>query len=539
MDNNNTYNKEVNNTDVNKSKFVLVKREHGISDVKFDTKPVGYYRDAFRRFCRHKLAIAGTVFILLILLFALFTPLLNPYDTNFIDIDYKYALPKNLALSKIGLVTGNYKKSINSRGYEYLCATALAYADTDGKHDKSVEAGLYAKYSPIIGNAVKSFDDNNSPVYDVKVNSYYELGFVYKTISPSEYNAIRGYEQSTGRQILFPMVDVAKYRADNLPFGFLNAIIADANYWYKVNREESAVLKDGNFIDMYMYEYVFDDQGEIKYDNDGIPLKGPVVFNAPASSESETGETMFKVRVLYYEYFRYINGREPAFLFGINESGGDIWAHVAKGTLNGLALATVVAVCCFIIGSLVGALEGFYGGWLDLIVERVLDIIAGIPVITLMSLFVAHFVNTGIISPFLCLFIFYLVTGWLGDAGIMRLQFYRYKKQEFVLAARTLGANNSRLMFRHIFPNSLGTVITSAALVIPSVILTEATLSYLNIIRLDSSLGTMIEQGRQFLASYPHIIFIPALIIACLMISFNLLGNGLRDAFNPSLRGAE
>ena len=113
----------------------------------------------------------------------------------------------------------------------------------------------------------------------------------------------------------------------------------------------------------------------------------------------------------------------------------------------------------------------------------------------------------------------------------------------YILAARTLGAKDSRLMFKHIFPNAIGTLITSAVLTIPSVIYSESNMTYLGIVNLDSSnmtsLGTMLSQGTSMLTTYPHIILFPAIYISLLMISFNLFGNGLRDAFNPSLRGTE
>ena len=136
------------------------------------------------------------------------------------------------------------------------------------------------------------------------------------------------------------------------------------------------------------------------------------------------------------------------------------------------------------------------------------------------------------------------MTGWVGTAARVRTQFYRFKGQEYVLAARTLGASDSRLIFKHIFPNSLGTIITGAVMTIPGVIFSESMLSYLHIINLDTSstltsIGTMLSNGKDYLSTYPHILFFPAAFIAILEICFNLFGNGLRDAFNPSLRGAE
>ena len=129
-------------------------------------------------------------------------------------------------------------------------------------------------------------------------------------------------------------------------------------------------------------------------------------------------------------------------------------------------------------------------------------------------------------------------------ASRTRMQFYRFKNQEYVLVARTLGASDSRIMFKHIFPNAIGTLITSSVLVIPGVIFSETSLSYLGIINLESgdliSVGTLLGKGNSTtLISAPHVILFPALFISLLMLSFNLFGNGLRDAFNPSLRGTE
>ena len=128
-------------------------------------------------------------------------------------------------------------------------------------------------------------------------------------------------------------------------------------------------------------------------------------------------------------------------------------------------------------------------------------------------------------------------------ASRVRMQFYRFKNQEYILAARTLGASDFRLMFKHIFPNAIGTIITGSVLVIPSVVYSESNLTYLGIVNLDSStmtsVGSMLSAGQPLLTTYPHVILFPALFISLMMISFNLFGNGLRDAFNPSLRGTE
>ena len=173
--------------------------------------------------------------------------------------------------------------------------------------------------------------------------------------------------------------------------------------------------------------------------------------------------------------------------------------------------------------------------------ERISDILNGVPFIVVATLFQIHL--SAKVGAVPCLLFAFVLTGWLGTAYRVRTQFYRFKNQEYVMAARTLGAKDSRIIWKHIFPNTLGTIITSCALVIPSVVFSESMLSYLGIVKLGSadttSLGTLLSDAASIWTNYPHLMVVPAVIISLLMISFNLFGNGLRDAFNPSLRGVE
>ena len=128
----------------------------------------------------------------------------------------------------------------------------------------------------------------------------------------------------------------------------------------------------------------------------------------------------------------------------------------------------------------------------------------------------------------------------MSTAARTRTQFYRFKGREYVLASRTLGASDMRLIRRHILPNSMGTIITSSVLMIPSVIFSEATLAYLNLgLQGQQSFGVMMSSNQQYLGIYPNLVIFPAIVMSLMMISFNLFGNGLRDAFNPSLKGSE
>ena len=147
------------------------------------------------------------------------------------------------------------------------------------------------------------------------------------------------------------------------------------------------------------------------------------------------------------------------------------------------------------------------------------------------------------VGPFPSLIFAFVLTGWIGTAARVRTQFYRFKGQEYVIAARTLGARDRRIIWKHIFPNSLGTIITASVLVIPGTINTESTLSYLGIVKLSTveytSLGNLLADAGKIWTQYPHLLLFPALALSLLLICFNLFGNGLRDAFNPSLRGVE
>ena len=247
------------------------------------------------------------------------------------------------------------------------------------------------------------------------------------------------------------------------------------------------------------------------------------------------------MRVLYYNYYRYKNGFEPNYILGTDSQGYDLALRMAGGIKLSLLVAICVSFINFIIGAVYGAIEGYYGGLTDLIMERISDILSGVPFIIVATLFQIHLAaKVGAVPSLLFAFV---LTGWIGTAARVRTQFYRFKNQEYVMAARTLGARDSRIIWKHIFPNSLGTIITSCALVIPGVINSESMLSYLGIVKLGSagstSLGTLLSDASSIWTNYPHLMIYPALILSLLMICFNLFGNGLRDAFNPSLRGVE
>ncbi len=238
--------------------------------------------------------------------------------------------------------------------------------------------------------------------------------------------------------------------------------------------------------------------------------------------------------VEYYKLKGY-GTKMPRFVFGTDRFGKDMIKITFSGLQTSLLLGIFTFAVCFTFGLVLGAIEGYYGGWVDIILQRLTEILSGIPWIVLMTLIILLLgSNFWTFALALCL------TGWIGTSNLTRTQFYRFKGREYILASRTLGSKDGRLIFKHILPNSMGTIITSSVLMIPSVIFNEATISYLGLgLKNMNSLGIILSDNQANLMYYPYTLIVPAVIIALLMICFNLFGNGLRDAFNPSLKGSD
>ncbi len=231
--------------------------------------------------------------------------------------------------------------------------------------------------------------------------------------------------------------------------------------------------------------------------------------------------------------YAYNDASDVYYWFGSDALGRDLFSRLWQGTRISLILAFSVVAINLSVGLIVGSICGYYGGWVDLIIQRIMDIIWNIPALPLTILLIMMF-GSGIVP----LMLVFCLTGWMGMANSVRMQFYRFKNKEYVLASRTMGLHDIRIMARHILPNAIGTIITQCALSIPFVVFQEAGLSYLGlgIQAPDPSIGMLLSDGQKALIDYPYMILFPGIVIVLLMLAFNLLGNGLRDAFNPSLR---
>lgn len=246
-----------------------------------------------------------------------------------------------------------------------------------------------------------------------------------------------------------------------------------------------------------------------------------------------------KIYTVRVDFFRYTLDQDPDdtyFWFGTNIEGKDLFTLLWTGARISLIMALSIVIINSIIGLTIGAISGYYGGTFDLVFDRFVEVLGGIPFMAVLTLLIIRYG-----SAMWVIIMAFTITGWMGSYAMARMQFYRFKNREYILAARTLGAKDSRIMFKHIFPNAIGYMVTSFALAIPSFVFTEASYSYLGIINYSNatSVGMLLEQGQQVMQNYPHALVFPALYISILMIAFNLFGNGLRDAFNPSLRGTE
>ena len=498
-----------------------VAHDRKLSDKKLATKPVGYFKDAMIRFSRNKSSVIATVIIVFLLLYAVIVPFISNYNVEFRDGYYRMVLPKCEPLAFLGW-DGCREQNEAQSGYDYLSSIGYEYG-----------------HSSVRKVSERYKDSNGLPYYRLYVDSYEKVGFVYADLSEQEYFALQDYQNKTGIQVMYPLPTY--YKTNFVSVG------SAANLWYEladetVNSQGASKYHDeeGNPVFVAAY-HTSSNKNRGKYDS--IRIEGD---NGGADGETwytyaAKNQTGYHVRLLYKEYYNYKNGFYATHLLGTNQHGQDIFACLAYGARLSFLLAISVSVINFFIGVIYGAVEGYYGGAVDLILERISDILASVPFIVVATLFKMHLADK--VGPIVSLLFAFVLTGWIGIAHRVRTQFYRFKGQEYVLAARTLGASDSRLIFRHILPNSLGTIITSTVLIIPGVIFSESMLSFLGIISLETSgltsIGTMLSNGQAYLATFPHIILFPAIFISLLEISFNLFGNGLRDAFNPSLRGAD
>lgn len=219
--------------------------------------------------------------------------------------------------------------------------------------------------------------------------------------------------------------------------------------------------------------------------------------------------------------------------FGTDNFGRDLWQRTWHGAQVSLQIAFLAALFDLCIGVTIGSVSGYFGGRVDMILQRVVEILYSIPSLIIIILMLLIF-EPGIIPIALAL----SLTGWVPMARVVRAQILKLKSQEYVLAARTLGAGHRRILLKHLIPNVMGPIIIAVTFAIPSAIFFEAFLSFIGLgIRPPlASLGSLVNDGSKYLQIFPYQVFYPATILCLIMLSFNLLGDGLRDALDPRMR---
>lgn len=283
-----------------------------------------------------------------------------------------------------------------------------------------------------------------------------------------------------------------------------------------------------SFIVPNFYPYNYKEQFK------GANHLGPMEYSQEEQARIDAGEKVFP------------------HIFGTDKMGRDYAIRVMMGSRISLMVGLIATCIILVIGSLYGSIAAFFGGWVDLVMMRIVDIIYTIPDILLIVLLsfalrtplhslaeVPGFAWINVVGEnLISIFVVFALLYWVGMARMVRSQILTLKESEYITAARALGVSNRKIIKRHLLTNCIGTLIVTTTLQIPSSIFTESFLSFLGMgvaVPLPS-LGSLASDALNGINTYPHLLFIPAALISFIILSFNLFGDGLRDAFDPKLK---
>lgn len=615
--------------------FEFVQAEKKLYDKKFETKPIGYFRDAMIRFGKNKTNVVATTILFAIIIGTILIPIFSNKNYELQESDLAFLPPRIPLIEQLGFLDGTsdkeglpvdpstidpetglgiplgyYPEAIEMdtlENYEEECVDRNVLCK-NGFNVLSVDA---AATSVTIQSAnFLQLDKNQNAFIRIVVEEFEnadgaELNVWIKPEFAGDYELIGTIDEAGTfdfdpfdlfPDLLFPIVSQIRLELTaSSPQERVHLTSIEA---YD-DTQTDPIFKDSGFV-LSQYQIVdgaglyVRAKGEITMANftyndytaklgpterllprseyDAIIAENPQCVASPHPDTdnypdgwvfpegcpimevySQT-EPVIVGDVAYFSYDLVLNyqlykGYEemPYYYFGTDFNGRDLFTLLWVATRTSLLLGLVVAGINVSIGIVYGAVSGYYGGTVDLILQRITEVIGRIPWLVTLAIFVSFF------GPGIQTLIFVLiVSGWIGPQSVTRTQFYRYKGREYVLASRTLGAKDGRLIFRHILPNGIGTIITASILTIPYTIFAESTISYLgfgvghgqefNIFGITFSgvsVGVLLSDGRNYLLNRPYLTIFPAILISILMITFNMFGNALRDAFNPSLRGSE
>ena len=220
-------------------------------------------------------------------------------------------------------------------------------------------------------------------------------------------------------------------------------------------------------------------------------------------------------------------------LLGTDELGRDLFSRMLYGSRLSIAIGILPSLISLILGVIAGLVAGYFGGWIDYVIMRIADVMLSVPSL-LLAMVVMYTLGTSTINLFVAL----TMTGWSSVARVVRSHTLSIKESEYVEAARSIGVSKWKIMFRHIFPNCIPSLIVLFTLNVPSAILSESSLSFLGIgIKVPfASWGLIVNQGRQFLFTQPWLCLAPCVAIMIIVLAFNFLGDGLRDVLDPYMQ---
>lgn len=614
------------------TKFSFVQRDEKIYDKKFETKPVGYFKDAMTRFGKNKTNVIATGILFTLILMSIIFPTFTNKNYTALETRMAFLPPRVPIVERFGILDGIQQvesqqidrstiDSVTGLGVpnSVRYPTAFILMDTLENYDLPCSE----KIETCIGGSVRfqnrtpdgttvfqsvqsAFSDTTqNPVIFVAVENvigeailevlaqdgltggYVVVGTV---TTPGEYTfSLNDVFESTGLfstriQLRVQNQDISDFvelsEAKLLDDRSDTPLIHDRGYnlsMYTSVEGNGRSTRFGATVTMARFRFdaynsalgnyrinTFsrDEYNRIVQAHGEACERIPNPANPAGWFHSEDCPVQEVIRetspvvvdgvefrsytvIMNYRLFRGYD-EELFFLAGTTGAGRDLFNLTWVALRTSLLIGVAAAVVNITIGIIYGAISGYYGGKVDILMERFSEVIARIPFLVVLAIAVAY-IGPGITT----LFIVLIVSGWIGIASITRTQFYRYKGREYVLASRTLGAKDTRLIFRHILPNGIGTIITASILSIPLVIFTESTLSYLGfgighgqefnlgpITFSGVSIGVLLADGRAEIVDKPYLTIFPAIIISILMITFNMFGNALRDAFNPTLRGS-
>ena len=243
----------------------------------------------------------------------------------------------------------------------------------------------------------------------------------------------------------------------------------------------------------------------------------------------------------FQDYSAILQSPNAQHWFGTDELGRDVFARMIYGARTSLAVGLFTQIIVIFVGLPIGAFAGFLGGRVDNILMRFVDVMYAFPDILLIILLSAVMRETSFAQVGGGIFVIFLAIGlvnWVGIARLIRGQILSLKQRDFIAAVRAMGGGNGYITLRHLLPNALGPIIVAVTFGVPRAIFAEAALSYIGIgIKPPTpSWGAMIRDGFNVLNAYPHLVIIPAVAVAILMLAFTFLGDGLRDALDPRMR---